>query len=115
MFSDNSNILLLVTKLTEKTMQGKIHWKKGVVFNSFMYHMEKVSISLNINASGEKTVVSFNILDETGMVIETYSELYQYTQDDYDNPVSFLYNIARRKALNIDETIDSVITHISDL
>lgn len=111
----DSKISLLIDRVIDKTEQGKIEWKKGVAQNSFVYNMEETSIIVYTTGEGFERFFIFGVLDETGAAIETIREKIIFLPDKDASPVNYLFQIARRKALKVDETVNNILTHIDVL
>lgn len=114
--NNNSGISLLLFKIIDKTLEGRVEWVKGVYFNSFVYNMSETSISLTLSAGeNNNDYVFFNILDGTGLVIESIGESFSWSPTRDSTPISYLYYIAKRKALKVDEAINNIVTYIDSL
>ena len=117
MINKDISIDSLVLKVLDKTLMNKIEWKKGIVVNSFSYNMANMSLTVSVSLLDDNVYyVFFNIIDDTGMIIESASEEYSYnTARIQENPISCLYNVAKRKALKVDETVSRIVNYIDKL
>lgn len=114
MTADNS-IQALIIKIIEKTTQGKMAWKKGAKVNSFSYSMINASIMMHLEDINDATYVFFSVFDETGQVIDFKGELFSWDPNMDQFPLSYLYSIAKRKALKIDETVANISSYLDCL
>ncbi|MCH5145998.1 hypothetical protein JMF94_12985 [Desulfovibrio sp. UIB00] len=114
--NNNSDISLLLFKIIDKTLDGRVEWVKGVYFNSFVYNMSEASISLTLSpGENNDSYVFFNILDGTGLVIESIGESFSWSPTRDSTPISYLYYIAKRKALKVDEAVHNITRYIDSL
>ena len=114
MTADNK-LLALILKVVEKTLQGKIDWKKGALLNSFSYSIMNTSVAVSISNINNVDYAYFSVMDENGLVIEYAGESFVWDPDKNQNPISYLYSIAKRRALKIDETIGNISSYLDRL
>jgi len=113
--TDEDKMIALAAKLLERTAAGKLHWEDTGFEDMFMASMEDASFRL---AKEGPEDYSLTVLSPRGRVI---AELHR-VPPDYENqpvperlggtgypPLRSLYDLARRDALKVDETIDNLL------
>lgn len=99
----------LINKLYVKAEAGQINWQTTAAKNKFIVYFQNFSISLEFERSEdqEPDFVTFRIYDNTGHEIDSFwigsHEIEGWYEKSYQ-----LYSAARRKALRIDDAINSI-------
>lgn len=116
MANSNINIETIVRELAKKTSEDKIDWKQGATESSYIYSTENASVEI-VNTTLE---IKLYIKNEAGKSIANITEslpilLRSSQKSSSPGPLEELFNLARRKVNRVDETIDVLFTHISNL
>ena len=98
----------LIVALIDKTGAGKVTWKKTVSANRLLvnFSLNAVSITRIPNNNINATYV-FSLLDDDGNEIESKTE-YSSTTAEHQK-LEQLFNLARRSANNVEESLDSLL------
>ena len=97
----------IIHTLLEKTRQGRVNWQQSAPSTSFKCSLEEkyfISISkygdnFRLNMSDQEAVELLSIWVELEVVFPTSADELRYDR------LRALYELARRKALNIDQKI----------
>jgi len=92
----------LIPALLQKTKEGKIEWD-SISTESFIARLGENSAEVGYSRQG---TAKLSLLDSAGRMLETvnWTEL----SPPFDKQLDELVEIARRKALRIDETVKDV-------
>ena len=118
--SDTQNKMLeLAKRLLERTQSGSLSWIGGPQEEQFEANLPRASVRIDAKIGNEYVLSVFN---ETGTLVDdlrSQSGLfvgkdgkYRVLQDD-ESVLSELYELARRKALKADETIDALLEDLA--
>ena len=111
----------ILTKLIEKSRDGKIAWRDTAVKQTFLTMLGETGVSIGFNSV--TSVYELQILDNRGRVIESVSAGYpslaelEFSLPGAEkqiatNTLRDLHEVARRSALNIDATLDEIASHL---
>ena len=109
----------IMTKLIEKSCDGKITWRDTAGKQKFLTMLGETGVAIDHDSA--TGVYELQIVDNRGRVIESVSadELLlgnllpgrSSTQETLAN-LKDLHEVARRSALNIDSTLDEIASHL---
>lgn len=108
----------LIERLIDNTDQEKLHWEETAFPGKFIAHMSKVDIvvSYEFNRTYNKHEYAFAIETKDGSLIDrikaSEKDSTVFVGDDFIL-LSNIYEKARRKALNIDKTIDDILGELN--
>lgn len=111
----------IVTKLIAKSRDGKITWRDTAGKQTFLAMLGETGVSIDFDS--ETSVYKLQILDNRGRVIESVSAGYvafaklslgppRAEKQMATSALRDLHEVARRSALNIDETLDELASHL---
>lgn len=100
----------LIKKLTAKTEEGKIVWGESVSENAFQTTLPNMTI---VVYSYRETYL-VNILNSMDVVIEEITEE-DVAYNFHEQKIKVLWELARRKALNVDAQIDELLSSLDGL
>jgi hypothetical protein len=98
-----ANVDDILSKAFSATEVGKLQWEL-VGRDSFRTQVGKLYLTISRNDN----LFTFTIYDDDGNPLETSSAPYTYTQAD-------LYELARRRALKVDDALESLDQQLKDL
>lgn len=106
--------LELVEKLTLLTDKHKIRWEETSDASKFKFKGSNVSITIEMGYDflGNKNFFKFDLLNLLGDQLDSFCI---YEKDKDNDTMSFLYNKARRSALKIEESINSLLGDLNKL
>lgn len=105
----DTKLAILITKLKEKTVSGKLQWEPTKRATEYSTKLPEARITIDVWVSNQgSNVADIGIYNPAGEKIETIAASMTGSFSDY-NTISSLHEIIRRKALKIDETVDSII------
>lgn len=111
----------LISKLVEATINGQLAWEKTSASNEFQVKLGNNAVSISYydpNIYGYIPAPSVNIQKPTVSIIIINSdgkEVDGETREKGDAGYDKLYNLykdARRKCLNVDETLDEILKNL---
>lgn len=102
---DKQKFEAILNGLLKHSREDKLNWKATA--NSYKYLLTLNDSSIVIESVGQS--VNFEFKNEKGETVE--SMLSYPRMQNYDKCVQ-LYDLARRKALNSDETIDRILQQL---
>ena len=109
----------ILNKLTARSRDGKIIWRDTVGKQKFLAMLGETGVAIDFNSS--TGVYELQILDKRGRLIESVSAGYgafaKLSLSGSEERVTAsalrdLHEVARRSALNIDETLDELASHL---
>jgi len=101
-----------ISSLLKKTKESQVNWQPTSSQYAFIVTEEDVSITISSDSDEfNREYTSLTIRDKSGKVIDNIS--IDENEKDY-LVLSDLFNEARRKANNVDETIDKLIKKLSN-
>lgn len=101
----------LVEKLLERTRDGEVNWKGTVKSNEYMIYFKNFSLSISTsfdNFTNQNNVV-ISLRNDSGDEIDNF---WIDEEDAHYKLVSELHAGARRKALQIDEALSTIMTEL---
>lgn len=110
-------ITLLLKRLHEKTLQGKVPWEQsadeGVFQASFKNYSIRISRQPSRHGNLDEEDVVFQLFNEKGELIEEVDDT-SFSQPDFlpTSPFKFmadLHAMARRSAMGVDEAVDILL------
>lgn len=112
-------LLILLSKLEERTDQGSVTWEITSNENQFQtvignYILRLLEVSGDFSPEPDYVL---RIQDHDGAIIESISdtELHQMNPDYQAFQVmSKVFRLARRSAMGVDKAIDSIISELDD-
>ena len=101
----------LVEKLIKRTKAGEVNWKNTVKDGEYMIYFKgfSLSISTSFDDNEDKGYVLISLRNESGNEIDKF---WIGEGDPHYKMVSELYSGARRKALQIDEALSSIMSEL---
>ncbi len=110
---DDRKFELILNRLLELSEDEKLNWKKTADPNTFLITLEGSSITIETEFAEDYggSIFIFQFRNEKGEIVESQSIL-------GDNSAYFknserLFELAKRKALNSDKTIDRILQQLS--
>lgn len=106
----------ILTKLIEKSRDGKIAWRETSSKQKFLTMLGETGISISLDATTD--VYELQILDTHGRVIESMSARYApygilpSRVRQLMNNLKELHGIARRSALKVDSTLEELASRL---
>ena len=120
---DEKKYLKMIVTLVEKTKAGKIPWKKTGSSDAFVTPINKYySISVTQSEWDDNTSYHIKLQDREGDLIESISS-YDLNLWNANQPeplfkesgreiIEKLFNMARRKALGVDQAVESILEQL---
>jgi hypothetical protein len=105
---DNQKLELILDRLIDLGEKGQLNWKKTAIQGVFLLALKDSSISVTKLVDG---LVRLEFRDERGTIVEEL-DVYATEYEKYKK-VNKLFDLARRKATNADETIDSILKQLN--
>ena len=101
----------VVSKLTERTEQGRIPWKKGVGKTSFIAVFGNLSVLISARTGGIRNEIMLSVLDEYGDEIER-AKGNRFSEDPQSVQLDALYWMAKQKAMGPDPRLEELVARI---
>lgn len=101
----NENVTLLIRRLLEKTAKGEICWEEHSPSGSFVVHFPRSSVTISEQIDGGKKLEIFN---GAGALVEEVESAQPGDLLELDE----IHRLARRQALNADETIQQLLNEL---
>ena len=104
----------LVQKLNERTIAGQVNWERTAEEGVYQASFPNYSVRLfTRERRGERDYI-IQIVDQDGTVVEDSSDVDLARVSGLGLPDTFdfmrgLYNIARRKAMGVDQALDTLM------
>lgn len=105
-----AKIETILEKLHQLSEEGKIAWKPTVDPSTFSVVLGESSVHVSKNMHG---IYHFRLLNSSGDDLD--HTFYDSDRFSGDVRIADLYEIARRRALNIDAELDNVLSELSQL
>lgn len=109
---DNQKFEIILNSLLRGSSKGNLEWKSTAITGVYLLALEDSSISI-IKLTDELIRIEFR--NERGSIVEEvelYKSEYETTQEMYKK-ADELFDLARRKATNADETIDRILKQLN--
>jgi len=104
--TDKEKLLQIAAKLLERTRAGTIEWDETADEATFETSMAKYSVNVTCAVEEGGPMVTLAVLNDKGNKIEKLSD---FADDQKGNVLAQLYELARRKALRVDESLDDLL------
>jgi hypothetical protein len=104
---DNQKFEAILDSLLKHSEEGKLEWKSTGAKDSYLLPLKDSAISVRKDLFGH---VVINFRNEKGEIVENITIESYETHYEKANK---LYDLARRKALNTDETIDRILEQLN--
>lgn len=104
----------IITKLLERTNEGKVSWKTTADENTFIAVVGNISTEVvGYTTARARQEVLFRILSSEGREIERYTTRVGDGQDISDKLIE-LYAKAKRTALGVDDALDDLLKALEE-
>lgn len=90
--------------LIQRTTEGKLKWSRTVPHDRFVTSVDAIAIVIQVNLGDH---YSLEILNEAGETVESLN--YRDTTGEQERQLARLYVLARRSALNSEETLQKLV------
>lgn len=113
-------LTLLLNRLIVSSKAGKIDWTATDRQGSFQYAAENASVIITCRDNDGQPPIEMTLLDESGNYVEKIEtaegqdENGEWWESDWNKPLTELWDIARRKVLNVDAVLDSLLAELDD-
>jgi hypothetical protein len=107
-----SKSVQIVNLLLRKQNAGKLDWESTETIGEFQVAFPDFAIRI----AKEPNVIVIRIFNAEGLFLERFDD--EDIQNELENSYSVmqdLYSSARRAALKVDDTLDSIISELEDL
>lgn len=105
-------LIRLVRVLREKTAQDEIEWERRVGYNDDEEYRYSTTTSTSIiHQSANNGWYSFTLLNSQGLVIGRLS-MTEHSSQELDDHLESLHSVVRGRVLQIDETIDNLLSDL---
>lgn len=110
---DSQKFQIILGSLLERSEKGELNWKTTGNSDKFLLPLNESSVTVEKfeSFSGETTYI-FYFRNEKGEIVEELRKKRETMSDEIFEKSEQLYDLARRKALNADETIDRIIEQL---
>jgi hypothetical protein len=108
----------LVTRLTELTGRDKVEWQETANLNTYLAPVGKFTVTLGKAGSDMYGGYSFQILDQTGRVIDGALAAYVGPEKNpYQNweRLRNLHELARRRALQSEKVVSDLLSTLDQI
>ena len=107
--TDQEKLLAIAQALITRTKAALQAWKETAIETRFHTSLEDTTISIQaLPGNVDKYVIS--VINKNGRAVE---ELRAREDQQEGKPLMELYQLARRQALRVDETLDSLLRRLS--
>ncbi|MCG8073278.1 MAG: hypothetical protein N0C86_14990 [Candidatus Thiodiazotropha taylori] len=103
----------LVEKLVHRTSQGEVNWKSTSDNHQFLVYFNKftLSVSQSFDQHNQEAYIRIVLLNDEGSEIDSF---WVHESDNHWELASQLFTGARRKALQIDEAIHTIMDELDN-
>ena len=110
---DNKKFEIILDSLLNRTRKDELNWKTTASTSKFLLVLNDSSIVINSDIPILwQEIVEFEFKNERGETVENVEVDSTKNEENYEK-ASELYDLARRKALKSDDTIDKIIKQLS--
>jgi len=100
----------LIDELTRRTLEGRVLWKPTLNQREYLVYFDQFTLSLRDGSDDEDNAyITVTLKDKAGKNIDYFTV---WSGDADWAKVSDLHQASRRKALNIDGAIKSIVTEL---
>jgi len=102
----------LVAKLEQASAEGRVAWHDTTDENKYAVDLSRATVTLGRGAgvfSLDRDAVTVEVIDSEGNVVDDFTV--RPGDDDYDR-MSRLFQMARRRATNIEGIVDSIVKEL---
>lgn len=103
---DSQKFKIILDSLLKSSEEGNLEWK--MTGNQYTYLLALKDSAISIERIGNYITLAFR--DEKGNIVDEMTLAYP---EQYNTEARRLYELARRKATNADETIDRILKQLS--
>ncbi|MDQ3042016.1 MAG: hypothetical protein M3R11_06505 [Acidobacteriota bacterium] len=104
---DNQKFEIILDSLLKRSEEGNLDWKATA--NPCVYLLALKDSSISVDKYTEP-IVRINFRDEKGNIIDAVK---LHSSEKNFEKVNQIFDLARRKATNADETIDSILKQLN--
>ncbi len=110
---DNKKFEIILDSLLKRTREDELNWKTTASSSKYLLVLSDSSIVINLDKDlVERELIEFEFKNERGETVESVEVDSTKNEKNYDRSAE-LYELARRKALKSDDTIDKIIKQLS--
>lgn len=103
---------VIIERLTELSEKSELAWKTTGNTDKFLLVLKDSSISINGTFVSDAGVINVEFRNEKGETVEKV-EIWSTDDEKSFEKLRILYDLAKRKALNSDETIDRILEQLN--
>lgn len=103
---DNQKFEAILDRLIDLSESGQLNWKSTAGSATYLLVLKDSSISI----SGHSPYIFIEFRNEKGVVVE---KIVLGSSEKFYEKADKLFDLARRKALNADETIDRILEQLN--
>lgn len=106
----------LFDSLYTKTMRGEVNWKPTAKEDNFAVYFKGLTLTMSTGRrmfrDEIELYIDFTLRNPEGMKIDSFQVGDESDPDEVWKQATDLHDAARRKALNIDEAIDDIVSEL---
>lgn len=103
----------LIDKLIKLGQQDKVDWQETADETTFLAPVSKFVVQVSRANAEPNADYHFEISDPTGKTLDEARVAFRYQDPDYQR-LAWLYESARRRALNVDEAYAELLSSLGD-
>ena len=108
---DKQKFYAIIERLNELSEKSQLKWQTTGNTNKFLLALKDSSISIGGTFFADTGLINVEFRNEKGEVVEKVEILSTEDKESFKR-IKILYELARRKALNSDETIDRILEQL---
>lgn len=115
---DNEKFNLVLDKILEKTIQGRLEWETTANENTFLAVLQDSTISITrgyyefyLTPPSGKELYIFDFRNENGSIVESIEV--SFGEDKNYEKATRIYDLARQQSSTIDKNLDHILEQLA--
>ena len=109
---DKQKFHVILERLTDLSEKSQLGWKTTGNTDKFLLVLKESSISISGTFVADSGLINIEFRNEKGEPVEKV-EIWSTDNEESFERARILYDLAKRKALNSDETIDRILEQLN--
>ncbi len=112
--SVDRRLVEIISNLLRRTQKGGVTWEVGPFpgRDTYVYHTAHATLEIRSRDNDGVSPFEFIVRDDNGNILERL--ISDPINDEYNEMVASLYTLARRQSLNVDQTLDNLVSELKE-
>ena len=116
---NNQKFNLVLDRLLEKTVEGKLNWEKTAIRNTFLAVLQESTISItqefepDADSTFETVSYTFDFRNENGEIVESIDVYDSIEERENFEKAGQIFDLARQQSSTIDKTLDHILEQLA--